>query len=721
MSEKRSLSSTESHQVIQPLRDLARNFDIDIEPYLQEYLYYEGLHDTHHDLESSSTPEATQFAAAALKIQNSTSIYTRKVDFLHQVVYEAHESLHELYSKNSKQNKRKNKCEDVEIADFCSYDDQMEFLLLDDVLPVDREGRKINLPTYQRTENPDTTLNETHNNNNVTLLSLGGIMSTTRDDSHQISRSFLSNTSPTAMSRMLHQNLNNDTLWRLVGSDVDTNGALVMPGAKKEVFVNGELKSGEKVMIDEEMGGEVEIFRESSDGMDGEFGGCNDDFGDDNDGGGFVFNEEEEEENAQEIEVEPAPEIEPVEVKEKKPEKKQDPWEALDPHEPSNDKSNPLKIGVTFRLPPGLEEDERPSACVTGSRTRSAKIRKPKEEERREVNRWHISPFATDWLDEKNDDDSMEDTTNKSHLDRMFRVKEMIYGEEFAYLAKRYAKHFDAIARQKRRQQRQDEGNDPVDAQEADSEDYDDYGGGFDYGGDDDHSYGNDNDAMDNVENDRANRSNVDFAAIDDVFATTGFHDDGDNDIDYNNSQLTFEELCRAHLLKFAASAEKYRAETQLTKRVGAWQTGLAPILEEQEKRPEFDIHSVGRQILQSVEDKLSTKKRTAVGGKKLDPPSVGDNKSNIIAFRQISKDKEEYEVCRLFLSTLMLCNCGNVIVHDGNDVGSTDSLEIELINSKFEAVMEEFIVPSMLGDKNKMASQLNMSQEDDDNSLGVE
>jgi hypothetical protein len=26
-----------------------------------------------------------------------------------------------------------------------------------------------------------------------------------------------------------------------------------------------------------------------------------------------------------------------------------------------------------------------------------------------------------------------------------------------------------------------------------------------------------------------------------------------------------------------------------------------------------------------------------------------------------------------------------------------------------------------MLGDKNKMASQLNMSQEDDDNSLGVE
>ena len=35
-------STSSSHQVIQPLRDLARNFDIDIEPYLQEYLHYES-------------------------------------------------------------------------------------------------------------------------------------------------------------------------------------------------------------------------------------------------------------------------------------------------------------------------------------------------------------------------------------------------------------------------------------------------------------------------------------------------------------------------------------------------------------------------------------------------------------------------------------------------------------------------------------------------------
>jgi condensin-2 complex subunit H2 len=86
----------------------------------------------------------------------------------------------------------------------------------------------------------------------------------------------------------------------------------------------------------------------------------------------------------------------------------------------------------------------------------------------------------------------------------------------------------------------------------------------------------------------------------------------------------------------------------------------------------------------------------------------VGDG--NIIGFRQLSKDKEEYEVCRLFLSTLMLCNCGNVLVHDGNDVGSTESLRIELLNAKFEEVMKEFLAPSV-ADENVY---LDMSQEDD-------
>ena len=63
----------------------------------------------------------------------------------------------------------------------------------------------------------------------------------------------------------------------------------------------------------------------------------------------------------------------------------------------------------------------------------------------------------------------------------------------------------------------------------------------------------------------------------------------------------TFEELCRAHLRAFARGAEKYAAETQLSRRVGDWQSRLSPLLEEEEKRPEFDIHLYGDRIMQTV------------------------------------------------------------------------------------------------------------------------
>ena len=663
MSSKRQRSSEHD---IQPLRDLARNFDIDIEPYLQEYL---------NDDDGHNDEEAKRFASAALKLQNSTSIYTRKVDFLHRVVYEAHEALHEFVSGGKQPRRRKGHLDD-DIDEFRRYDDHMEFLLLHDVLPVDAaDGRKIDLPCRRNADVVGPTSDV-----NVTLLSLGGIVSATRDDSLRISRQ--ADASPAAASRMLSQNLNSDTAeWRLVGTDVDEMGALVLPGAKKGVFVNGDWMRPESRQSVE---GHVQVVPgewslgnsrcEDLEHQDVEFGG--------DDGLGFevhTINHDADDMPA-EPHMEP-PHVPQVVKKERK--KKDDPWATLDPHQPSNDKPRPIKIGVTFSLPMGLEEEDRPSACVTGSRTRNVKSIQSNVQEKDDRYRWNESPFATDWLDPIHHDSAHEtDGTSLCNL------KAMIYGDEFAYIANKWTTHYCALEKQTRHQQ---EGNDQV---VGDSVMFDDdYGsGGFDYDEDDDrHSY--DHHPLEN----EVTRSNVDFAAIDDVFASAGFHDSGE---DYNHSQLSFEELCRAHLRKFSKSAEIYAAETQLTKRVGAWQSGLAPMLDEQEKRPEFDIHSMGRQILQSVEEKLSTRKRGATGHKKLDATPIitsdGVNNGNVVGFQQISKDYEEYEVCRLFLSTLMLCNSGNVKVHDGYDVYSTNSLEIELLNSKFEAVMEEFLVPSI-------------------------
>ncbi len=88
-------------------------------------------------------------------------------------------------------------------------------------------------------------------------------------------------------------------------------------------------------------------------------------------------------------------------------------------------------------------------------------------------------------------------------------------------------------------------------------------------------------------------------------------------------------------------------------------------------------------------------RKRTHAGEKRLDVSSLssssgdsgGRNDSNVIGFSTIvARDCEVYEVCRLFLSTLMLCDRGNIAVHkagDGDDaVEKVDWGSNPIINS---------------------------------------
>jgi condensin-2 complex subunit H2 len=138
-----------------------------------------------------------------------------------------------------------------------------------------------------------------------------------------------------------------------------------------------------------------------------------------------------------------------------------------------------------------------------------------------------------------------------------------------------------------------------------------------------------------------------------------------------------------------------YAKETQLTKRVGAWQTGLAPLLQEQEERPAFDIHDVGRDILDTMESTLTNlRKRTSTGEKKIDKSSSQNNRVGFSAI--FAKGCEDYEVCRVFLSTLMLCNCGNVAIHNGGDGDMlANDLQIELLDAMFQPPMETYLAPS--------------------------
>ena len=138
-------------------------------------------------------------------LHTQTYRYNRKVDFLHQVTYEVYNDFI-LIAHSNKKKKKKKRSEsnssgvDPSIETFIEYDEDMEFLLLDDVLPTDRSvgRRKINLRDVDEERrrktlqgdlngtnvNLDNTMATANNGNgtpDVTLLSLGGVMSVSRE------------------------------------------------------------------------------------------------------------------------------------------------------------------------------------------------------------------------------------------------------------------------------------------------------------------------------------------------------------------------------------------------------------------------------------------------------------------------------------------------------------------------------------------------------------
>ena len=147
-----------------------------------------------------------------------------------------------------------------------------------------------------------------------------------------------------------------------------------------------------------------------------------------------------------------------------------------------------------------------------------------------------------------------------------------------------------------------------------------------------------------------------------------------------NIDAIEFEALCRAHIKAFAKGAEKYATETNLTKRVGDWQSRLAPILDEEEERPEFNIHNYGERVIEIMEEEIES------NDKSKDP-----KKANVVSFSEIARGCKTYEICRLFLASLNLSSSGNVAFTSK----SMDSLEMKLLSTQVDCPMETYMAPS--------------------------
>jgi condensin-2 complex subunit H2 len=140
----------------------------------------------------------------------------------------------------------------------------------------------------------------------------------------------------------------------------------------------------------------------------------------------------------------------------------------------------------------------------------------------------------------------------------------------------------------------------------------------------------------------------------------------------------TFEELCRAHIQAFARGAEKYAAETKLSARVEQWQAKLLPILDEEGQRPGFDIYDYGASVVRAMEKSIGHQNICQ------DKPL----RSNVVEFCDITRECEQYDVCRMFLATLSLSNSGNVSFAPGSTL---QSLKVNLLSSDIERPTETY------------------------------
>ncbi len=144
--------------LIQPIKDLASNWDIDIAESLNDYL--EELESLRISLDGGQTQ--LNFAEAALLIQGSTAVYSKKVESLHQLVLKSLEYITNKKSSKEKDTRLTNSTngnsDGVDISGGLDDDDLLEFgkdisfLLLDHVVEA---GQNIDLKTLNNNLNPD--------------------------------------------------------------------------------------------------------------------------------------------------------------------------------------------------------------------------------------------------------------------------------------------------------------------------------------------------------------------------------------------------------------------------------------------------------------------------------------------------------------------------------------------------------------------------------------
>lgn len=577
--------------LLQPIRDLTKNWEVDVAAQLGEYL--EELDQISISFDGGKT--TMNFIEAALVIQGSACIYSRKVEYLYSLVYQALDFI-------SNKKREKQPCsvgEDGRDADATFGTEEEEFLSLDDIkdssqgsVDMRREQQPSAVNIVPLTPMSLVPPEEAEKKNNPLFSHKGEVLASRKDFRMNTCTPHATGAFMLELGGLLPTGLQD---WHHEGSVAGAAGARssVLGGGREPLHLGAGATP-------------VQALNFSEDG--GAAGP--DDSGDD-----LPMVPEDNVEMAaaadEHIEAQRgAPQARGYALRERAPAqdpqehiKMLDPWQSLDPFGDSEDK--PFKKGRPFLVPQGLDD-------VVGSKRKRKGPRKLQD-----FLKWFSASYS----------DAADGRRTKRK------------GPTFADLEVLYWKQLkERLAAQRKLQSRaRPPWVPPLEREEEpealEEEHEDDFRGDAEEGPED-------------------FLEQEDFQLHAPEPAVEG--DVGPCDLD----TLSYEELVRRNVELFIANSQRYVQETELSQHIRQWEEKMGPLLQEQEERAAFDIHSYG--------DRLAAR-----FGR------LGEWQP----FRSLVAGLPAFEVCRCMLASLQLANDYTVeVAQDPGLEEAVDTMRLRLL-----------------------------------------
>jgi len=135
------------------------------------------------------------------------------------------------------------------------------------------------------------------------------------------------------------------------------------------------------------------------------------------------------------------------------------------------------------------------------------------------------------------------------------------------------------------------------------------------------------------------------------------------------DAQSQYETSVRSKLQSIQGGAENQQTYPELYENVRRWQEQLGPVLKEFESHPEFDINIYGSKII----------------GKMVAVENGDEEESSgkAVPFSRLVYGQPRWEVCRRFLTCLLLTNHGNTEIVCDNDDERTNGFSVKLLQAE--------------------------------------